>query len=326
LADLMTGHRPVPAHHAPGRDWGRGVMFGGADRPLPDPGADTRFFLKVQEGCNVTCAFCIIPTARGRSRSMPPEDVVTTVNRAVAAGYREVILAGIHLGGYGDDLGPATTFSGLLTRVLGETGVPRLRFGSLEPWGLSDDFVSLFEREPRLLPFLHLPLQSGSASVLKRMHRPCTPPFYRAQVERILAARPDLFLSTDVMAGFPGESDAEFEEGVSFIDALPFAHLHVFPYSRRAGTPAADAPDQVGEEVKRARVRRLIDLSDAKRRIALERQIGMTTTVLVEAADLGHTHNNHPIRVVGADIPDRGELVTVRVTGVDGERLLGGPV
>lgn len=308
----------------PGGAWGRGLMFGGGEL-LPDPGGDTRFFLKVQEGCDVRCAFCIIPSARGRSRSMPPEEVVATVRRAEAAGYREVILAGIHLGGYGADLSSALSFAGLLKRVLAGTGVPRIRFGSLEPWGLSEEFVALFASEPRLLPFLHLPLQSGSASVLRRMRRPCTPAFYRRQVGRILAAKPDLFLSTDVLTGFPGETDAEFEEGRAFIDSLPYSHLHVFPYSPRAGTPAADLPRQVPPEVKKARSERLIALSDAKRAAGLARQAGRVTEVLVERTGRGHTHNNYEALLDPALKAAPGEIVPVRVTGHDGERLLTEP-
>ncbi|MDH5525943.1 MAG: tRNA (N(6)-L-threonylcarbamoyladenosine(37)-C(2))-methylthiotransferase MtaB [Nitrospirota bacterium] len=312
------------AGHGPDRSWGRDFIYG-ADALPPDPGGDTRLFLKVQEGCDVACAFCIIPTARGRSRSMPVDGVVATIRAAERAGYREAVLAGIHLGGYGTDLPAPTDFAGLLEAVLDQTAMPRIRFGSLEPWGLSERFVALFASEPRLLPSLHLPLQSGSASVLRRMRRPCTPEFYRTQVERILAAKPDLYLSTDVLTGFPGESDAEFEEGFSFIESLPFSHLHVFPYSPRTGTPAAEFEDPVPPEVRKARSERLIALSDAKRAEGLARQIGTVTRVLMEGDAHGHTHNNYLARLTPQAEGRGGEIVPVRITGHDGDALLGVP-
>jgi threonylcarbamoyladenosine tRNA methylthiotransferase MtaB len=323
LAALARGHDAAPPSHDRDRHWGREWIFGGGAGRLPDPAGDTRLFLKVQEGCDQPCAFCIIPTARGAARSMPPEDVVAAVRAGGEAGYREAILAGIHLGGYGRDRGDID-FAGLLKRVLAETDMPRIRFGSLEPWGVTDAFVDLFAAERRLLPSLHLPLQSGSAPVLKRMRRPCTPDFYRRQAERIVAARPDVFLSTDVMAGFPGETDAEFTEGLAFIDALPFAHLHVFPYSPRAGTPAAGMAEQVSPEVKRDRAHTLIALSDAKKARALERQVGAVTDVLVEPGNTGHAHNHFPVRIAGPAIPP-GTIVPCRVTGHDGAVLEGTP-
>lgn len=316
LSGLVTGAR-VPTLDAPP------PLFGAGGGPLPDQGGDTRFFLKVQEGCNVACAFCIIPAARGRSRSMAPDDVVRTVKRAEAAGYREVVLAGIHLGGYGEDLTPAHDFCDLLEQVLEGTGMPRIRFGSLEPWGLTDRFVERFGRENRLLPFLHLPLQSGASSVLKRMRRPCTPAFYRDQVEKILAAKPDLFLSTDVMAGFPGESDAEFEETVALIQSLPFSYLHVFPYSARRGTVAAELDGQVDPKIRAERTHRLIDLSEGLMERALAGQVGKFTDVLVEAAGKGHTHNNYPVVLEGVAATRVGEVVPVRITGHDGRALTG---
>ncbi len=319
LSGLMAGV-PVPVIETPP------VLFGAGAGPLPDQGGDTRFFLKVQEGCNVACAFCIIPAARGRSRSMTPDDVVHTIRQAQAAGYREVVLAGIHLGGYGEELSPAHDFCDLLEAVLTQTTMPRIRFGSLEPWGLSDRFVELFGAHDRLLPFLHLPLQSGSASVLKRMRRPCTPEFYRTQVQKILAAKSDLFLSTDVMAGFPGESDAEFEATVTFIRSLPFCHLHVFPYSVRSGTVAAKLDGQVDPKVRTARTHRLIDLSDGLMQRALAKQVGKVTDVLVEAAGKGHTHNNYPVVLQGTAASRAGAVVRVLITGCDARTVYGEPV
>ncbi len=316
----------------PHRRWGCGSIFGAGVDLLPEA-ESTRFFLKVQEGCDQPCAYCIIPTARGAARSMPPDDVVAAVRGAHEAGHREVVLAGIHLGGYGRDISGVDAgvdftdmdFAGLLERVLGETDMPRIRFGSLEPWGVTDAFVDLLGRERRLMPFLHLPLQSGAASVLRRMRRPCTPDFYRARVEAVLAARPELFLSTDVLTGFPGETDAEFAEGHDFIASLPFAHLHVFPYSARSGTPAADLASPVPPDVKRDRAARLIDLSDRLKAAALAARVGAVTEVLVERRGGGHAEDGSAVALRGGPHAP-GTIVRARVTGVEGERLRAVPV
>jgi threonylcarbamoyladenosine tRNA methylthiotransferase MtaB len=250
--------------------------------------------------------------------------VVAAVRAAHAAGYREVVLAGIHLGGYGRDIG-GPDFAGLLARVFGATDVARVRLGSLEPWGVTDGFVDLLGREPRLMPFLHLPLQSGSASVLRRMRRPCTPEFYRSKVAAARAARPELFLSTDVLTGFPGETEAEFMEGCAFIASLPFGHLHVFPYSARRGTPAADLPDPLPPDVKHDRAARLMSLSDRLRERALAARVGAVTTVLVERGGGGHAEDGTAVRLAGARFAP-GSLVRARITGLDGERLRGVPL
>lgn len=324
LADLARGTAPsgVPPA-APQRRWGRESIFGAGSDLLPE-GDSTRFFLKIQEGCDQPCAYCIIPTARGAARSLPPDDVVAAVRAAHAAGYREVVLAGIHLGGYGRDLG-GLDFAGLLARVVAETDMPRVRLGSLEPWGVTDRFVRLLAAERRLMPFLHLPLQSGSAPVLKAMRRPCTPDFYRSKVEAALAARPELFLATDVLTGFPGETEAEFAEGYAFIASLPFGHLHVFPYSARRGTLAADLPDPLPPAVKRDRTARLIELSDRLKAEALSARVGAVTTVLVERRGGGHAEDGTAVRLAGAAFPP-GSLVRARVTAVEGARLRGVPL
>ncbi len=334
LVGLINGQPDsAPQVQAAGQ-WGSGLMFGG-DGPLADLAGDSRFFLKVQEGCDIGCAFCIIPTARGQARSMPLADVITTVQRAVAAGYHEVILAGIHLGGYGQDLDDPDIpdFVTLLQQVLAHTDVQRLRFGSLEPWGLTPELVALFADSERLLPSLHLPLQSGSASVLKRMRRPCTPAYYQDQVSALLMARPDLYLSTDILTGFPGETETEFDEGFDFIRSLPFAHLHVFPYSRRDNTPAAQALEaahdgfaEVPDPVKKQRVQRLIELSEQQQQAALMRQIGVQTEVLIEHPGRGHSHHNYKVSIPSRPDLASGTLVTVEIDHVQDGSLIGVPL
>jgi threonylcarbamoyladenosine tRNA methylthiotransferase MtaB len=290
--------------------------------PLPDPGAHTRFFFKIQEGCDVRCAFCIIPDARGGARSLPPDEVIDTVRRAVDRGFREAILAGIHLGAYGRDLPGHAGLGRLLRRVLDETGLERLRIGSLEPWGVRPDLAGLLRDSSRLMPSIHLPLQSGSEAMLRAMRRPITAQRYRSIVEQLQASRPDLTLWLDVIAGFPGETDALFAESLEFISSLNFTRLHVFPYSIRPGTPAAGMPDQVPDEVKRERVGRLLALSDARFQTWLASRVGTTDEVLVELGGRGHTRDNLPIQLIDPAGAARGEVIRVRLTGVAGDRLL----
>ncbi|HSN56613.1 MAG TPA: tRNA (N(6)-L-threonylcarbamoyladenosine(37)-C(2))-methylthiotransferase MtaB [Candidatus Sulfomarinibacteraceae bacterium] len=204
----------------------------------------TRAFLKVQDGCDNRCAFCIVTRARGRGRSRPASEVVRDVRELVRAGYVEVVLSGVHLGSWGHDLGQPGGLEDLVRTLLTDTGLPRLRLSSLEPWDLDEGFFALFE-DRRLLPHLHLPLQSGCDATLARMARRTTLEDYRALLVAARRAVPDLAVSTDVMVAFPGETDAEFETSLAAVEELAFSRLHVFRYSRRPGTPAAAMPDQV---------------------------------------------------------------------------------
>ncbi|HJZ86163.1 MAG TPA: tRNA (N(6)-L-threonylcarbamoyladenosine(37)-C(2))-methylthiotransferase MtaB [Polyangia bacterium] len=303
--DALVGREPAPAP-AP------------ADpEPFPDGGGATRFFFKVQEGCDVRCSFCIIPDARGHARSLDPERVVETVRRAGERGFREVILAGIHLGAYGRDQPHAPTLAGLVRRVLRETRIERVRLGSLEPWGVRPELLALLRHEPRFLPMLHLPLQSGSERILRAMRRPITAARYLAVVEQVFAARPELALYLDVLVGFPGESDADFAATVRFLDQFPWTKLHVFPYSARPGTPAAALPDQVPPALKKERVRLLVDASDARFCARMAARVGSDDEVLVEQDASGHTRDHFPCRVAGAA---RGALVRVHLGGLTPER------
>jgi threonylcarbamoyladenosine tRNA methylthiotransferase MtaB len=299
----------------------------GRDAPSPPPGeafpdgaGATRFFFKIQEGCDVRCTFCVIPDARGHPRSLPPEQVVLRLREASRRGYREAILAGIHLGAYGRDLPDAPSLAGLCRRVLDETGLSRLRLGSLEPWGVRPDLVALLAADRRMLPMLHLPLQSGSERMLRAMRRPITAARYRQVVDTLFAARPDLALYLDVLVGFPGETDEDFAASYAFVEALPYAKLHVFPYSPRPGTPAASLPDPVPPAVKKARVRALCDASEARFGSRMAARIGSSDEVLVEEGGVGHTRDHFPCRVLGAAA---GGLVPVMIDGVaaDGQRL-----
>ena len=219
--------------------------------------ARTRPNLKVQDGCDNRCSFCIIPSVRGHSRSLPMERVLTEVNALVAAGYREVVISGINLGRWGRDLPVAggrhrpARFESLVRAILSQTNLEKLRLSSIEPMDWSDELIALMAGSPRIARHAHVPMQSGSDSVLRRMHRKYRPWHYREKIEKIHAAMPTAAIGADVMVGFPGETDAEFEETRRMVDDLPFTYLHVFTYSSRPGTPSAVMRDQIPVHVAR---------------------------------------------------------------------------
>jgi threonylcarbamoyladenosine tRNA methylthiotransferase MtaB len=268
-ADLVLGNEEKPSlaarltRLAAGQsDWDAGA----APRFDPRRSPRTRAFLKVQEGCNDVCAFCIVPRTRGRERSVPVEEVVSAVRAREEEGVQEVVLTGTQLGAYRPapdaDSGNGTAGSGpevLLRALLAETAVPRLRLSSLQPQDITPELLSLWE-DPRLCRHFHLVLQSASDAVLSRMRRRYTAGDYRRALALIRRHVPDAALTTDVMVGFPRESEADFEETYAFCREASFAGLHVFPYSRRPGTGAALMGDQVREPVKRERARRLLAL------------------------------------------------------------------
>lgn len=218
------------------------------------PGARlrTRAFIKVQDGCDNRCAFCVTTLARGRGRSRPISEVIADIQAALDGGSQEVVITGVHLGSWGADLSPDMRLGQLVKAILGETDVPRLRLSSLEPWDVEVDFFRLWEN-PRLCRHLHLPLQSGSAATLRRMARNTTPESFEALVDAARAAIPGIAITTDVIVGFPGESEDEFAESLDFIRRMRFSGGHVFTYSERHGTPAARMPDQVPHPLRKER-------------------------------------------------------------------------
>jgi threonylcarbamoyladenosine tRNA methylthiotransferase MtaB len=219
----------------------------------PHTEARTRAFVKVQDGCNNRCTFCIITVARGEERSRPIGDVVADIQRLAAAGYQEVVLTGVHLGGYGSDLG--LDLRELVAAILDHTPLPRLRLSSLEPWDLAPSFFDLWPQSGgRLCPHLHLPVQSGSDQILRRMARRSRIDDFRRLVAAAREHIPDLVLTTDIIVGFPGESDADFAASLAFVEAMRFAHVHVFPYSPRAGTAAARFGGHAAPGLRRQRV------------------------------------------------------------------------
>lgn len=280
----------------------------------------TRAFLQVQNGCDAFCSYCIVPYARGRSRSVPFSEALAGIRSFAAQGFREVVLTGIHLGAYGLDLEPPASLLELLGAAEAEEAVPRLRVGSVEPNELTDDLVDFLARSETVCPHLHIPLQSGDDRVLERMGRRYTAAFFRERVERLVAAVPDIFIGCDVIAGFPGETDEEFQNTVRLIEELSVASLHVFPYSRREGTAAARMEGQVDGKVIRGRAEILREVGERKRRSFCERFVGRELAVLMQnrgrdGEAVGLSRNYLPVRVPGY----AGEMnaeATVMVTEV----------
>ncbi len=290
----------------------------------------TRGFIKVQDGCDNRCTFCVTTIARGAGRSRHLADVVTEVQRFAAAGYGEVVLTGVHLGSYGRDLGRPAGLRELVAALLAHTDIPRVRLSSLEPWEIADGFFRLWG-DPRLMPHLHLPLQSGSDRVLRRMARRTSRAAFRALVAEARAAIPDLSISTDVICGFPGETEQEFAETLAYVEEIAFSRIHAFSYSPRPGTAAARMPAQIAGPVKRERVGRLIELGRQLSLAFHQRYEGTTRPVLWETATgaerdglrwSGYTDNY--IRVSAVGPPDLMRRETpVRLSDAEPEGMRG---
>lgn len=250
---------------------------------LPGTFRSTRAFVKVQDGCDNQCAYCITTLLRGASRSRPPDEIIYEARALTIQGVKEIVLTGVHLGSYGRDLGGEISLRKLIGLILEETAIPRLRLSSVEPWDLTEAFFDLWQ-DSRLCPHFHLPLQSGCAATLRRMARRTTPQDFARLVEMAHRHISDLAITTDVIVGFPGETDAEFEESYRFVRAMDFARLHVFRYSPRPGTAAARMPDQTLGDTKRERARRLSELGQTLQHDYARRHIGREMAVLWEAA------------------------------------------
>ena len=285
--------------------------------PVEDALGDrTRPNLKIQDGCNNRCSFCIIPYVRGRSRSAQPDSVIDQV-RHLASKYREVVLSGINLGRWGRDLEGGSRLVDLVQRLLDETSVERLRLSSVEPMDWSDALLELVATSPRIAKHVHAPLQSGSDKVLRRMHRKYRPRHYADRILKARALMPDCAVGADVMTGFPGETEAEFEESRAFIEGLPLTYLHVFTYSARPGTPAADA-DQVPIEIRKHRTHTLRDLATRKNLEFRNSMIGRTLSV-VTIEDGGLSDNY--LKVALARPRETNRIVDILIGGVTSDGL-----
>jgi threonylcarbamoyladenosine tRNA methylthiotransferase MtaB len=283
--------------------------------PVEDAAGDrTRPNLKIQDGCNNRCSFCIIPFVRGRSRSAPAEQVIEQVG-GLARRYREVVLSGINLGRWGREPGSRMRLAGLIRRLLAETEVERLRLSSVEPMDFTDDLLSLMAGSPRIAKHVHAPLQTGSDRILRRMHRKYRPRHYADRIGKARALMPDAAIGADVMVGFPGETDADFEESRGFIDGLPFTYLHVFTYSERPGTPAAKHEHPVPMPVRKERNRVLRELAARKNREFRERMIGRTlSAVTLHERGIALTDNYLKVELAEPRTPNL--LVEVEIGGI----------
>ncbi|WP_280768511.1 tRNA (N(6)-L-threonylcarbamoyladenosine(37)-C(2))-methylthiotransferase MtaB [Salipaludibacillus daqingensis] len=263
----------------------------------------TRASLKIQEGCNNFCTFCIIPWARGLMRSRKPEDVLQQATQLVEAGYKEIVLTGIHTGGYGEDM-KDYSLANLLADLEKINGLKRIRISSIEASQITDAVIDVIDLSEKVVRHLHVPLQSGSNTVLKRMRRKYTTDFYKERVDRLKKALPGLAVTSDVIVGFPGETDEEFQETFDFIREIGFSELHVFPYSKRTGTPAARMDDQVEDEVKNERVHKLIELSNQQAKEYASIFEGEVLEMIPEEQDqanpdylIGYTDNYMKVKV-----------------------------
>ncbi|HEY1938601.1 MAG TPA: tRNA (N(6)-L-threonylcarbamoyladenosine(37)-C(2))-methylthiotransferase MtaB [Candidatus Angelobacter sp.] len=288
----------------------------------------TRPNLKVQDGCNNRCSFCIIPSVRGQSRSMKLERVLEEANALVTAGYREIVLSGINLGRWGRDFQPQLKFEQLVCSLLEHTGIEKIRISSVEPMDWSDELIALVARSPRFAKHAHVPLQSGSDHILRRMHRKYRPWHYAEKIRKIRDAMPEAAIGADVMVGFPGETDELFEESRSFIEHLPFTYLHVFTYSSRPGTASAAMPDQVPVHVARERNRVLRELAAEKNRVFRKSFVGRSLEVITLQAGGDHwtealSDNYLKVKLHGWHAPN--QILQARMTAVSADELIAAP-
>lgn len=281
----------------------------------------TRAVLKIQDGCRNFCSYCAIPYARGPLRSRQRDSILREWDRLAAEGYREVVLTGIHLASWGKDSGEGDLNDVL--RALSGRGVERIRLGSLEPRFCDERFAETVVRCPELCPQFHLSLQSGSATVLKRMHRRYTPEEYARAVSLLREAAPDCAVTTDIIAGFVGETEEEHGESLAFAESIAFARMHVFPYSRRSGTLADKMEGHLPKSVREARAAELIALADRMEQAFVAGMTGKHASVLIESDGTGYTENYVRTAVSG---PCReGDVIPVTVTGADGTLALAEP-
>lgn len=286
----------------------------------------TRAFIKVQEGCDNYCTFCIIPFARGKLKSRKQKDAVEEIRRLVAKGYREIVLTGIHLGNYGRDLHDGTSLATLVEELLRIPNLLRIRMGSIESVELSDDLINLIKDEPRVCRHLHLPIQSGSDAVLRRMNRHYRLPEYKKLISELREKIPGLALTTDLIVGFPGETEENFMETLETLRELRFSAIHVFPYSQRTGTPAAVFPNQVPGDIKKDRVHRVQELEKEISKEYRKTFLQKTVHVLIEEEKNGYFEglSDEYIRVSITDKNvEKGRLYSVYVENLTEDGLIG---
>lgn len=298
--------------------------------PVAVSGNRTRPFLKIQDGCDSFCTYCIVPYARGRSRSMPLENVLENIRQLKQAGYHEVVLTGVHLGAYGLDLSPKVDLTELLNRIHKSSPMDRVRLSSIEPHELTEDIIKLVAETESFCNHFHIPLQSGDDYVLKKMHRPYTNSFFKDLIIKINKLIPDAAIGVDTLIGFPGETENAFENTYSLIKELPVTYLHVFPFSARKNTPASRYPKQVDSKTIKARCEKMRILGDEKKRDFYKKFTGKKVKILVEDKRdkstgflRGITSNYIPVHINGDDNL-KNTIVRVRIDSVEGNNRVFG--
>lgn len=296
------------------------------EMPTGDVEGRTRAFLKIQEGCNQFCTYCIIPYARGPLRSRSLTNIKEEITKLVGRGYLEIVLIGIHLGCYGKENGTKTLCDAVKT-ALAVPNLARLRLGSLESVEVEDELLELMSKSDRLCHHLHLPLQSGSDKILAAMHRPYDTKKFQTLIENIRKKIPDIVITTDVIVGFPGESEADFKDTCEFVRKIGFAKMHIFPYSKREGTPAAVLPNQLTEREKAERAEALAKIDAAMQKEFIKKMVGTEVAVLFEetAGDgymEGLSSNYQRVKCPGGRELNN-QIAQVKITGLAGEFLLG---
>ncbi len=282
----------------------------------------TRAFVKIQDGCENFCSYCIIPYTRGKCRSKDKDKVLSEIRELVKNGYKEVVLTGIHTGHYGSDIN--SNLGDLLEEIVKIDNLQRLRLSSIEITELDDKFLKILNDEKVIVSHMHIPLQAGSDEILKLMNRKYDTKYFEDKINKIRSIRPDISITTDVIVGFPGEDERLFKETYDFIKKIKFTKLHVFPYSSRHGTKAETMPNQVSEQTKKERVKELLALSKNLEREYLEKFVGKVVSVLIETSgdiSVGHTGNYLMVKVRG-EIP-HNEIVNVMIDKVNDNYLEG---
>ena len=303
-------------------------LFVYEDLPHERVSGMTRAYVKVQEGCDQFCAYCIIPYARGPLRSRSEEDTIAEINMLVDKGYKEVILTGIHLGAYGRGVKDQTCdLTGLCRRILDETKIERLRLGSLEGIEVTDELIDMLATNPRMAQHLHLPLQSGCDRTLEAMRRPYDSEAFRDMMRSIRQRVPDIAITTDLMVGFPDETEEDFKESLVFCNDIAFANMHIFKYSMRGGTPAAAMTGQIDPQIKERRAKQMADVAQKNKHEYEQRFVGKTLRILVEEQNkeglwTGHSSNYLFVAFPGEGIQS-GDFVDVKLTEAGKNHLLG---
>jgi len=285
-----------------------------------------RPFVRIQDGCENFCSYCIVPYVRGPLKSVSVDEIVDGVERWSKAGYCEVVLTGIHIGKYGIDLNDEQTLAILLKEILARTTIPRLRLSSIEPDELSNELIELIAGSDRICPHLHIPLQSGSDATLKRMKRGYTTADYRSCINRVLDAIPNVTVGADLITGFPGEDDTEYQETHDFVESLPITYLHVFSYSDREGTEAYRMTDKIHDSIKRSRTNELREISRQKRIDYLKNHIGKSATVVFDRKKIGEYWKGVSENYIQVLVKDRNVNLNceiVHLERVNGEQMYG---